>query len=229
VTHVYGRQAVSLDERLDSWVRSRMADGGSRSLWSGIRRELLSADPERLAGCVATLRAIIEECRILCCIHEGPFGRMAVNETCDRIFRTLKGEKGARRWHDGQPVIVNCNQPSASGVYNGDLGVILDAGEMLMACFPLNSTVLLLPVERIAGLDVAYAVSVHKAQGSEFGEVMLVLPDVSVMPITRSLVYTGITRAKSRITIIDPASVLLDRAALPRDERYGLLRELPLA
>lgn len=229
VTHINGRQAVLLDEWLDLWVRARLADNGSYALWNGIRRELLSADPQRIAGCTHTLRAIIEECRILCCVHEGPFGRITVNGTCDRIFRSLKGEKAGKRWHDGQPIIVNCNQPSASGVYNGDLGVILDAGEMFMACFPLSSTVLVLPAERIAGLDAAYAVSVHKAQGSEFGEVMLILPDVSTMPITRSLVYTGITRAKSRITVIDPASVLLDRTALPRDERYGLLRELPLA
>ncbi|MBN1578811.1 MAG: AAA family ATPase [Chitinispirillaceae bacterium] len=207
---------------MDDWCRNVYHP------WSfGLRELLLHESCRDNPEIARKLRALIERKQILCCVHDGPFGRLRANDICNRIFWSKKGKTGRpQAWHDGQPVIVNRNQTGTVELYNGDLGIVLEKEAAFYGCFPVRGGILITPVERITDIDRAYAVSVHKSQGSEFDAVMLVVPDVSGMPITRPLVYTGITRAKRSVCIIDPGDRLADINALPAGERPGLLREM---
>jgi exodeoxyribonuclease V alpha subunit len=70
-------------------------------------------------------------------------------------------------------------------------------------------------------VDTVFAMTVHKSQGSEFEHVALVLPDRITPVLTRELLYTGITRAKSQLTLVVPQSGVLRQAALQQVLRSG--------
>lgn len=220
-----GDAEAELKKMTGEWMGRFLKD--SYEVWKNeIRPELTDSE---VSGPLLSvkLRSVIESRRILCCVHEGRFGRNRANSICDFLFRSHKGIPKNRMWHDGQPVIVNRNQGGGLELYNGDLGVILEDGDNVYGCFPVRGGVIKVPVERISGLDEAYAISVHKSQGSEFREIMLLVPDSSAMPVTRQLIYTAVTRAKDRVCILDPAGKLANADLLQNENRYSLLREIP--
>ncbi len=218
---------VILKKIYASWIEEWSNENGVYGIWRDKLREKLKNIQRGDSLLTAEeLIAIIEKQRILCCIHEGTFGRIAANELCDRLFWQIKGNTGKPpKWHDGQPIIVNSNQVTLD-LYNGDLGVVLEEKDRCFGCFAIRNRVMVVPIELIRNIEKAYAVSVHKSQGSEFNEIMLVIPDVSVMQITRPLVYTAITRARRKVCIIDPADKLSDIRTLPTTKRAGILKDI---
>ena len=127
----------------------------------------------------------------------------------------------------GTPLIVLRND-ALLRVFNGDIGLLLadPADGQLKCCFPgdAGNAARWIALSRLPEWEPAWAMTVHKSQGSEFGEVLLALPE-SVSPVaTRELVYTGVTRAKRRVTLWTGEAVL--RAAIDRRaERMSGLRE----
>ncbi len=74
---------------------------------------------------------------------------------------------------------------------------------------------------RLDAVESVFAMTVHKSQGSEFDHVCLVLPDLAVAVLTRELLYTGITRAKARLTLVVPQSDVLSRGVRIKVLRSG--------
>ncbi len=214
------------DARLRDWMAlwwDKVYERWRTELRPHLLRSTASGDAET-AG---LLRNLTGTMGILCCVNEGPFGRIPVNGLCHLLFLEMMGTGGIPpEWHDGQPVIVSRNQRGGPELFNGDLGIVLEREGVLFGCFPSHGGVLTLPLDRITSFEPAYAISVHKAQGSEFNEVLFMVPEGPSMRITRQLVYTAVTRAKRRITIIDPGDRLADMRELPLDKRYGILREI---
>jgi exodeoxyribonuclease V alpha subunit len=212
-----------LDEYIRKWHATVYAE------WKSVIRPLLlagdtSAQNPAVAG---MLQKLIGMSKIVCCINNGRFGKNGVNRQCDRILRRLAGESAGRTvWHDGQPIIVHRNQHQGVSLYNGDTGIVCEIDGVFHGCFPSRNTVIALPVDRIVEPDLAYAVSVHKAQGSEYDDVMLIVPDAPAVHLSRQLVYTAITRARRTVCIVDPAERLRDMTKLSKEERYGVLREI---
>jgi exodeoxyribonuclease V alpha subunit len=141
------------------------------------------------------------------------------------INRALSG--ASTRPVAGTPVMVLRND-ALLGVFNGDIGIVLadPVDDLLKVCFSgsAGSAVRWLALSRLPEWEPAWAMTVHKSQGSEFDEVLLALPE-SVSPVaTRELVYTGITRAKRRVTLWADAGVLC-AAIVQRAERMSGLRE----
>lgn len=216
---------TDLENRFMEWTE-RYMDEVYKPWKESLRPLLLDKNAGNGMSLAADLRKLIGVRRLLCCVNDGSYGRNRANSDCDAIFRRLKGMTGRiYRWHDGQPVIVNRNQENL-GLYNGDLGIVLEDDEGLWGCFPVQDGVLRVPVERISDLDQAYAISVHKSQGSEFDEIMLLVPENSSMPVSRQLIYTAITRAKHRVCIVDPGKLISNENLLPVEERYSLLSEI---
>jgi exodeoxyribonuclease V alpha subunit len=126
----------------------------------------------------------------------------------------------------GTPVMVVRNDPLLR-LFNGDIGLVLPdpADGSLKACFPDGSSgSRYVPLERLPAWEPAWAMTVHKSQGSEFENVLLALP-AAVSPVaTRELVYTGVTRARKRVALWAGVAVL--QAAIEhRAERMTGLRE----
>jgi exodeoxyribonuclease V alpha subunit len=139
------------------------------------------------------------------------------------INRALAAGSGLRPTA-GMPLLVLRND-SLLRVFNGDIGLVLPdpADGQLKCCFP-GEPPRWIPLTRLPDWEPAWAMTVHKSQGSEFAQVLLVLPSAVSPVATRELVYTGVTRAKQGVVLWAGEAVL--RAAIERRaERMSGLRE----
>ncbi len=146
----------------------------------------------------------LEAVRVLCAVREGPLGVHQVNASIENDL----GIDGHGLYH-GQPVMVVVNDYGQQ-LFNGDIGLVLrDAQGRLRVHFNDGQGGIrtILP-SRLPSHETVYAMTIHKSQGSEFEQVILVLPDEASPVVTRELLYTGITRARKKITLCaSPASV----------------------
>ena len=113
---------------------------------------------------------------------------------------------------------------SSLGLFNVDIGIALDRGEGLRVWFPMpDGTIKSVQPSRLPGHDTAYAMTVHKSQGSEFEHAALVLPNQYTAVVTRELVYTAITRARSRLSLYADDRVLEKAIVTKTERRSGLM------
>ncbi|MCP5270807.1 MAG: exodeoxyribonuclease V subunit alpha [Burkholderiaceae bacterium] len=169
----------------------------------------------------ASLQAF-ETFRLLCALREGPWGVDGLNAAVEQALADA-GLLAARRgeWFTGRPVMLLRNQP-ALGLFNGDIGLVLPADDGTpRAWFAEGEALHAVAVGRLEQVQTAFAMTVHKSQGSEFGHVALVLPPEDGPLLTRELVYTGLTRARERFTLVAPQPALLGRAVARRTRRLG--------
>jgi len=170
---------------------------------------------------------LFERFRLICVLREGPYGVSALNFLVEQILREENLITIEKRWYRGRPVLITRNDYSL-GLYNGDIGIILPdpaANNDLRAFFlsPDGSLRRFLPI-RLPVHETAYAMTVHKSQGSEFDETLLLLPDRYIPIMTRELIYTGITRARKSVEVWGIESVFLE-AISQRIERASGLRD----
>jgi exodeoxyribonuclease V alpha subunit len=167
-----------------------------------------------------------EAFRILCAVREGEWGVEGLNEA---IGQRLEGEGLVRRggeWYEGRPVMVTRND-YGTGVYNGDIGLTLadpNRPGSLRVYFLEGDQVRSVLATRLRHVETAFAMTVHKSQGSEFAHTVLVLPQDRGGILARELVYTGITRASARFTLVSPTSSVLGEAISRRTHRASGLR-----
>ena len=169
--------------------------------------------------------------RVLCALREGPWGVGAFNELVERALRRAGLVPRDREAYRGRPVMVTRND-YATGLFNGDVGVFWPdtaAGGALRVFFPAPGGGLraLLPA-RLPAHETVYAMTVHKSQGSEFDEVLLVLPERVSPVLTRELLYTAVTRARAGVEIWGPEATVaaavgarVERASGLRDALWG--------
>ena len=183
-------------------------------------KALSSADPGEVF-------ALFNRFRILCALREGPYGVVALNRLVEEILSSRGLIRKGGRWYAGRPVLVTENDYTLR-LFNGDVGILLpDPGARggLRAVFPSadGGWRRLLPM-RLPGHETVFAMTIHKSQGSEFEDVLLLLPDRPSAVLTRELVYTGMTRAKRKVEVWGRDEVF--RAAVSRrTERVSGLRE----
>ncbi|RPH64698.1 MAG: exodeoxyribonuclease V subunit alpha, partial [Burkholderiales bacterium] len=165
--------------------------------------------------------------RVLAAMRDGPLGVQALNRAIALRVRRLAAGGAAADWYAGRLVMVTKNEPGL-GLFNGDVGVCLpppDPGlsrDGLVVAFGAADRVRLFPVLQVPACEDAWAMTVHKSQGSEFGSVALV-PAPAGHPLnTRELVYTGVTRARSRLCIYGSRDAIEEAARRPT-ERHGRL------
>jgi exodeoxyribonuclease V alpha subunit len=128
-------------------------------------------------------------------------------------------------WYVGRPLLVTENDYGLR-LYNGDTGVVVASGEAgtVRAVFERRGGLLELSPQRLGSVDTVHAMTVHKAQGSQFDEVAVLLPDPTSPILTRELLYTAVTRARRRLILAGTEEAL--RAAVERPiTRASGLRE----
>lgn len=187
--------------------------------WSGYLR---SRDPaEMLKG--------FDRLRILCAVRRGPYGVEAVNGIVEEILREEGLIRARGPWYMGRPVMVTGND-YALRLFNGDVGMTApDGGGGLKVYFEGGQgAVRAFSPYRMPPHETVFATTVHKSQGSEFEEVLVILPERDVPILTRELLYTGITRSKGRAalwaeeeTIRIAVSRRIERASGLRDSLWG--------
>ena len=159
--------------------------------------------------------------RILCAVHDGEFGTRGLNLSVEQALRTAGLLKPRGEWYAGRPVMVTRNDPEV-GVFNGDVGVTLPGrrgSSSLRVYFLDGDSLRSVGVSRLPHVETAFALTVHKCQGSEFLHTALVLSPGGGKVLTRELVYTGITRARENFTLIEGQEGLLHRAIERKSQR----------
>ena len=158
--------------------------------------------------------------RLLCAVREGPWGAAGLNRAVESALRGAGLLQGRGEWYAGRPVMVTRND-AGLGVFNGDIGIVLQApGGGLRAYFADGPQLRSVGVARLAHVETAFAMTVHKSQGSEFGHTALVLPPQAAGALlSRELVYTGITRARDAFTLVAAQPAVLEQALRQRTQR----------
>jgi exodeoxyribonuclease V alpha subunit len=178
--------------------------GGYRSYLEAIAARPADADAEETLAWARRVLSEWDRFRVLCAVREGDWGVAGLNRAIEKRLREEGLLSGGAEWYEGRPVIVTRNE-RALGVYNGDIGIALrptaDAST-LRAYFIDGDAVRSVAVSRLADVETAFAMTVHKSQGSEFDHTVLVLPAEAGMVSSRELIYTGITRARSALTLV---------------------------
>jgi exodeoxyribonuclease V alpha subunit len=171
--------------------------------------------------------------RVLCAERGGPRGVAGINEVLSRDLRQAReGESGSAtrtEWQIGRPVMVLRNDYVLK-LFNGDVGIVLpDATGAPLVYFPDSAVEggfrAVAPV-RLPEHETAFASTVHKAQGSEFDRVLLLLPAQPSRVVTRELVYTAVTRARAHVTLVTGSEVLAQAIASPTHRYSGLMARL---
>jgi exodeoxyribonuclease V alpha subunit len=191
--------------------------------------ELLRAGPQaEHEDWVRQVLQRFEAFRILCAVREGEWGVSGLNEAIEWRLAAQGLLRHGAEWYAGRPVMVTRND-YATGVFNGDIGVTLPDPARSGAprvYFLEGDAVRSVLASRLRNVETAFAMTVHKSQGSEFRHTVLALPRESNAVLTRELVYTGITRASKVFTLVTPNGAVLREAIASRTYRTSGLRAL---
>ncbi len=206
----YARQ-LAFDDRLAAAARHVYRTGEDGNFAAADREQL-----ERL-------HAHVHRVRVLCVTHGRPTGTVAVNDWLHR-----RHGNGAGPFAPGEPVMVLRNDYQR-GLYNGDQGIVIlfaeddDRAPRLAAAFETRTGWQAWAVDGVGdALELSYAMTVHKSQGSELDAAILLLPDAPIPILTRELLYTAVTRARQGVAICGRAEVLAAGAAAPLVRSSGL-------
>ncbi|NNG21894.1 exodeoxyribonuclease V subunit alpha [Telluria aromaticivorans] len=167
-----------------------------------------------------------ESFRILCAVRDGEWGVSGLNEAIAGRLAQAGLLRPSGEWYVGRPVMVTRND-YGTGVFNGDIGLtLLDPARpgALRVYFLEGEAVRSVLATRLRNVETAFAMTVHKSQGSEFRHTVLALPRERGAILTRELVYTGITRASEQFTLVSPPGTVLAEAVALRTHRTSGLR-----
>lgn len=159
--------------------------------------------------------------QLLCALRSGDWGVEGVNQQVSQWLHSSGLINSTQQWYSGRPVMMQRNNYSL-GLMNGDIGITLTDPHTntLRVVFQLadGSIKWVLP-SRLTEVETAFAITVHKSQGSEFNHCCLVLPPDNSPLLSRELLYTGITRGKQRFSLLCAAPALLRQAITRRVAR----------
>lgn len=163
-------------------------------------------------------------CKVLAATRRGPMG---LGDWSARIEKAVGAEVPELAvysvWYFGRPILVTLNDHN-NNVFNGDVGVVVADERGPMVALATGGVPRLIRPSRLRQVETWWAMTIHKSQGSEFDHVVVSLPEAVSPILTRELLYTAVTRARSRVTIV--ATERIVRAAVERPvARASGLRE----
>lgn len=171
--------------------------------------------------------------RLLAAHREGEWGVLALNKRLEDYFMSLYFPDHTSEWYLGKPIMVLENDYS-SELFNGDIGIALEyKGELRIAFESEGGGIRWMSPARLPRYENAYVMTVHKSQGSEFDEIVLLLPHSYASSqsrvlektsglINRNVLYTGITRARLKAEIWGSVDVFNHAIATQPERISGL-------
>lgn len=216
-----------------SWTDVDPSSGDAAAL-----EPLREASVEAAAGVLAAARAgdavaaldSLGRFRLLCAHRRGPAGVAVWNERLTSWLEAAEPDLDTGPgFYVGRPLIVTRNDYGLR-LFNGDTGVVvareIDGRAALSVAFERGSSLVLVSPSRLADVDTVYATTVHKAQGSEFDVVAVVLPEPGSRVLTRELLYTAITRARERLLLVGTEDSIRSAVSRPISRASGLTDRL---
>lgn len=198
-------------ERLQAWRDERPATAQAHAAW------------------VQSVLKAFDRFRLLCAVREGEWGVAGLNAAIAKALGDADWVTAEGEWYMGRPVMVTRNDAQL-GVFNGDIGMALPSFSdptRLRVYFLQGDALHHVSTARLTQVETAFAMTVHKSQGSEFAHTALVLAAQGGSVLNRELVYTGITRAREAFSLWTEVPGLLASAiGSPTQRSSGLLRFL---
>lgn len=215
--------AVAVLTRGDDGVALVAPGGADATIRAAAARLAAAARAGDVVGSVAALDAH----RLLCAHRTGDFGVRHWNRLVERWVQEDLRVDWLPQWYAGQPLLVTANDYGL-GLFNGDTGVVTRRGpgspDLIARIADGGDTGgRELALTRLADVETAHAMTVHRSQGSQFGAVTVVLPPDDSPLLTRELLYTAVTRAQERVTVVGTADAVR-AAVLRRAQRASGLR-----
>ena len=145
--------------------------------------------------------ATLDEHRLLCAHRRGPYGVAHWNRQVERWLAEATADPIWSDWYVGRPILVSANDYGL-GLYNGDTGVTVQGDGGLRAVIAGGDDSLEFATSRLSDIETMHAMTIHKSQGSQADEVTVLLPPAESRLLTRELLYTAVTRAKSKVRLV---------------------------
>ena len=170
----------------------------------------------------AALRCL-DEVRLLCAHRRGSYGvEQWVAQAEKWLALDLVDFDPTQGWYVGRPLLVTQNDYQL-GVLNGDTGVtIVEPDGRLQVAFRQADGIRCIPPSRLENVQTVHAMTIHKSQGSQFDTVVALLPDPTSKILTRELLYTAVTRAKTRLILAATAETITAAVERPVVRSSGL-------
>ncbi len=208
----------------------RLVDPGDRAATAAVRSDVVDRAVEIAAaaqGADAGVAAeLLERHRLLCAHREGPYGVSGWNRQVVHHLAESAGVAHLDEWYAGRPVLITANDRGL-GLSNGDLGVTVRAEDgRLRVVVRSDGELRSFAPTRLTGVETVYAMTVHKSQGSEAAAVTVVLPPGDSPLLTRELLYTAVTRARQRVTVLGTEESIRAAVARKVQRASGLARRL---
>jgi exodeoxyribonuclease V alpha subunit len=196
---------------------------------AGLRSDVQAAGVQLTAaaraGDAAGALAALDRHRLLCAHRHGPHGVEWWTRQVEAWLAQVIPEYAADgTWYRGRPLLVTANDYDAR-LYNGDTGVVIDAGAgAVTAVFGSPLQPQRIAVSRLPAVQTVHAMTVHRAQGSQFDRVTVLLPPQESPLLTRELFYTAVTRAQSHVRVVASRAAVVAAVTRPIVRASGLRR-----
>ncbi len=194
------------------WVRER---GGAafEELWDVVVNQRVRMVELAGEGRGEEALAVLKELVVLCARRNGPDGVSGWGREIERALdERFTGLRWGGEWYPGRPVMITRNDYGLD-LYNGDIGVCVETDDGLRVLFDRDGGRAFAP-SHLGEHATVHAMTIHKSQGSQFDEVVVVLPGESSRLLTRELLYTAVTRARKRVRVVGSEDVV--RSAVER-------------
>jgi exodeoxyribonuclease V alpha subunit len=221
----------SIDEFLDHWYNGKIRVSQIDALASKVYTHNENGFDDRSSADLQRVYSHLAASRILCVTRVLATGAERINAAMhQRAVAVANRPLDRARFLAGEPVMVVRNDYDRN-LFNGDQGIIarvkrLDGGESTMAVFMRGDRCAAFHLTALGdALELCYATTIHKAQGSEFDSVAVVMPERSLSILTRELLYTAVSRARKSVVLV--GSIEMAQAAVARKgTRYSGLADL---
>lgn len=156
-----------------------------------------------------------QDYQVLCVLHDGIFGVDILNKKLEENMYKNNIIKyfyiNGQEWYIGKPIMITNNNKYLD-VYNGNIGItnISENGVLQVSFLKENNTINNIPVKILRNYNTAWAITVHKAQGSEFINTALILPNFNSQVLNKDLLYTGITRSRNILSIFSDKKTFIN-------------------
>ena len=210
-------------------LESTSIDASSGAL-AGMAAQVREAGADMLdaarVGDIPRALAALDRHRLLCAHRHGPYGVLRWGFEVERwLVESIPAYGDDGEWYLGRPLLVTANDYEMS-LYNGDTGVIVQTPSGVRAAFARGAAAKLYPPVRLDAIQTVHAMTVHRAQGSQFDTVSFVVPSPDSPLLTRELLYTAVTRARRQVNLIGSEEAIRRAILRPANRASGLRNRL---
>jgi exodeoxyribonuclease V alpha subunit len=167
----------------------------------------------------------LNQFRLLCAHRAGPYGTRHWNQLIEQELAARKPELSLQTMYVGRPILVTRNDYGL-GVNNGDTGVIIRTDDVPVAIVETGTRSLRLSPWRLSDIETMHAMTVHKAQGSQLANAVVLVPPLGSRLLTREMLYTAVTRAQQHLTIVGSREAIRQAVHASAQRSSGLAQRL---